>query len=107
MSQPISFVKNPTDGGDSTVDREHITTHGSDWLWAVFGVMLLSDLVILVWHFFIPRGQRVFHQVAVVRFILPDSDRIELMDGGVDLVDYRYDRVLLHGFELGLRVYRH
>lgn len=25
----------------------HITTHGSDWLWAVFSVMLLADLLVL------------------------------------------------------------
>ncbi|ORY32241.1 hypothetical protein BCR39DRAFT_43126 [Naematelia encephala] len=28
--------------------------------------MLISDLVIMVWHFTIPRGQRVFHQIAVI-----------------------------------------
>ncbi|ORX36059.1 hypothetical protein BD324DRAFT_630022 [Kockovaella imperatae] len=45
---------------------EHITTHGSDWLWAAFCIMILSDLVIMVWHFMIPRGQRVFHQLCIV-----------------------------------------
>lgn len=57
-----SQTQNSPDG----VSQEHLTTHGSDWLWAVFAVMLFSDLVILVWHFFVPRGQRVFHQLAVI-----------------------------------------
>ncbi|KAI9635180.1 uncharacterized protein MKK02DRAFT_26856 [Dioszegia hungarica] len=43
-----------------------ITTHGSDWLWAVFAVMLLTDLVVIGWHFTIPRGQRLFHQLGAI-----------------------------------------
>jgi len=56
-----ALTSNPPNGS-----AEHITTHGSDWLWAVFAVMLISDLIILVWHFMIPRGQRIFHQIAVI-----------------------------------------
>jgi len=45
---------------------EHITTHGSDWLWAAFAIMLFSDLIVIGWHFMIPRGQRIFHQIGMV-----------------------------------------
>lgn len=42
-----------------------ITTHGSDWLWAVFSVMLLSAIGILVWgHVARPLGERAFHELA-------------------------------------------
>lgn len=47
-------------------DQLGISTHGSDWLWAVFAVMLLSDLIVIGWHFTIPRGQRVFHQLGAI-----------------------------------------
>ncbi|KAL7424769.1 hypothetical protein Q5752_000453 [Cryptotrichosporon argae] len=43
-----------------------LTTRGSDWLWAVFAVMLLSDLVVFAWQFSFPRGQRVFHQLGLI-----------------------------------------
>ncbi|EIW72498.1 hypothetical protein TREMEDRAFT_17826, partial [Tremella mesenterica DSM 1558] len=46
----------------------HITTHGSDWLWAVFALMLLADLIVFFHHLTIPRGQRVFHHLSM--FIL-------------------------------------
>lgn len=50
-----------------TVDSvQHITTHGSDWLWAVFAVMLFADLVVIGWHFMVPRGQRLFHQLGAI-----------------------------------------
>ena len=61
MSGNQAVSVNPPNGA-----VEHITSHGSDWLWAVFGVMLISDLVVMVWHFMIPRGQRVFHQLSMV-----------------------------------------
>lgn len=50
---------NPPDAGRT------ITTGGSDWLWAVFAVMLLSDLIMIFWTATLPRGTRVFHQIAV------------------------------------------
>ncbi len=31
--------------------NRHITAGGSDWLWAVFAVMLLSDLIMISWAF--------------------------------------------------------
>lgn len=43
-----------------------ITTNGSNWLWAAFAVMLLSDLIVIGWHFTVPRGQRVFHQLGAI-----------------------------------------
>jgi len=53
---------NPTNNNVS----QHITVRGSDWLWAVFCIMAFTDLVVIVWHFTIPRGQRVFHQLAAI-----------------------------------------
>jgi len=38
----------------------NITTHGSDWLWAVFSVFALFTLVFLVWSFLRPATHRVF-----------------------------------------------
>lgn len=35
-------------------------------LWAVFAVMLVVDLIVIGWHFTIPRGQRLFHQISIV-----------------------------------------
>ncbi len=52
----------------STADVS-ITTHGSDWLWAVFAVMLITDFVVFAWQFSFPRGQRVFHQLALVSIL--------------------------------------
>ncbi|KAK1926706.1 hypothetical protein DB88DRAFT_178032 [Papiliotrema laurentii] len=46
--------------------QQHITVRGSDWLWAVFAVMLFTDLCVMAWHFMVPRGQRVFHQLAII-----------------------------------------
>jgi len=50
-----------------TIDvAQHITVRGSDWLWAVFCIMAFSDLVVFIWMTRIPRGQRVFHQLAIM-----------------------------------------
>lgn len=45
---------------------QHITRHGSDWLWAVFSVMALSALIVFAWSLFRPRGQRVFHHLFLI-----------------------------------------
>jgi len=45
-----------------------INNRGSDWLWAVFAVMLVSDLGMLAWTFIVPKGRRTFHYLSV--FIL-------------------------------------
>lgn len=43
----------------------NLTTHGSDWLWAVFCVMALSAIVLLVLgHTTRPVGERAFHELA-------------------------------------------
>jgi len=44
----------------------HLTTHGSDWLWAAFSVFALSLLVMIVLDFMRPRGTRLFHQIATI-----------------------------------------
>ncbi|TFK50251.1 heat shock protein 30 [Heliocybe sulcata] len=44
----------------------HLTRGGSDWLWAVFAVMLLTDLIFIFWSFRLLRGQRVFHQLPII-----------------------------------------
>ncbi|EIW60452.1 family A G protein-coupled receptor-like protein [Trametes versicolor FP-101664 SS1] len=53
------------DHNPPNADR-HITSGGSDWLWAVFAVMAISDLIMVFWTFRRPRGTRLFHQVAVI-----------------------------------------
>ncbi|KII95500.1 hypothetical protein PLICRDRAFT_98672 [Plicaturopsis crispa FD-325 SS-3] len=44
----------------------HITSHASNWLWAVFAVMALSTLIASAWQFTRPVGQRLFHQLPVI-----------------------------------------
>ncbi|OSC98327.1 family A G protein-coupled receptor-like protein [Trametes coccinea BRFM310] len=44
----------------------NLSTHGSDWLWAVFSLFGLSLLIVAAWTFTRPRGTRLFHQVAIV-----------------------------------------
>ncbi|KAI0928480.1 hypothetical protein AcW1_005715 [Taiwanofungus camphoratus] len=44
----------------------NISTHASDWLWAVFSVMACSLLVMIVLDFMRPRGTRLFHQIAII-----------------------------------------
>ncbi|GAA6008671.1 hypothetical protein JCM11491_003389 [Sporobolomyces phaffii] len=53
-----AIAKNPL------VANIDITTHASDWLWAVFSVMLLSALVLFGLSFTRPVGQRAFHELA-------------------------------------------
>lgn len=44
----------------------HISTNGSDWLWAAFSIFGLSLLVMVVLDFMRPRGTRLFHQLAII-----------------------------------------
>ncbi|KAI0831234.1 family A G protein-coupled receptor-like protein [Trametes gibbosa] len=53
------------DHNPPNADR-HITAGGTDWLWAVFAIMLLSDLVMVFLTFRRARGTRLFHQIAVI-----------------------------------------
>ncbi|EGO00578.1 hypothetical protein SERLA73DRAFT_178420 [Serpula lacrymans var. lacrymans S7.3] len=55
-----ALQNNPVSG-----DR-HITTHASDWLWAVFAVMLLSMLIAIFWHGASVKRHRYFHQIPII-----------------------------------------
>ncbi|GBE81920.1 heat shock protein 30 [Sparassis latifolia] len=44
----------------------NLSTHGSDWLWAVFSIMAVSLLVAIVANFLRPWGTRLFHQIAII-----------------------------------------
>jgi len=54
-----ALTKNPP---NASID---INTHTSDWLWAVFAVMLLSFLIMTMWKFTRPRAGRVFHYMGM------------------------------------------
>lgn len=43
-----------------------INTNGSNWLWAVFAVMLFTDLCFMAWMFTLPKGRRAFHHLAIL-----------------------------------------
>ncbi|KAJ2985182.1 hypothetical protein NUW54_g10236 [Trametes sanguinea] len=61
----LSTMAGSLDQNPPNADR-HITAGGSDWLWAVFAIMALSDLIMIFWTFSRPRGTRLFHQIAVI-----------------------------------------
>ncbi|KAH9925709.1 heat shock protein 30 [Amylocystis lapponica] len=44
----------------------HVSTHGSDWLWAAFSLLACFLLVTVGITFTRPRGARLFHQIAVI-----------------------------------------
>ncbi|KAJ3552893.1 hypothetical protein NM688_g3914 [Phlebia brevispora] len=44
----------------------HLSTHGSDWLWAAFSFITVVLLIVIGLSFFQPRGTRTFHQLAIV-----------------------------------------
>ncbi|KAI0057954.1 family A G protein-coupled receptor-like protein [Artomyces pyxidatus] len=52
-------------GSNPPTAEIHQSTHGSDWLWAVFALMLLADLMALFWSSRRPRNL-LFHQLAIV-----------------------------------------
>ena len=56
------FDSNPSILKGETVD-ETITTHGSDWYWTVFAVMLFFTFVFVGLSRTKPRSQRVFHYI--------------------------------------------
>lgn len=43
----------------------HITTHGSDWLWAVTAVMMFSSVVFIIWSYLTPSRNRIFHYIII------------------------------------------
>ncbi|OBZ69628.1 hypothetical protein A0H81_10207 [Grifola frondosa] len=44
----------------------HLSTHGSDWLWAAFSFLALCLLIVTCVTFTKPRGSRLFHQIAII-----------------------------------------
>jgi bacteriorhodopsin len=46
----------------STTDI-NITTHGSDWYWAVTGVMIVATISFIGLSFTVPRRNRIFHYI--------------------------------------------
>ncbi|RPD53281.1 heat shock protein 30 [Lentinus tigrinus ALCF2SS1-7] len=44
----------------------NLSTHGSDWLWAVFSLFAVFLLAVVGWTLATPRGTRLFHQIAIV-----------------------------------------
>jgi len=51
-----------------------ITAHASDWLWAVFSIMALADLLMVGWSFKRPRGTRAFHHIAIAVLTITSLD---------------------------------
>lgn len=47
----------------------HITTHGSDWLWAVFSIFALATVSILGLSFTKPKKERLFYHIATLGLI--------------------------------------
>lgn len=47
---------------------QNINYKASNFLWAIFAAMLLTDLVMLAWCWTLPKGRRTFHYLSV--FIL-------------------------------------
>jgi bacteriorhodopsin len=41
----------------------NLTTHGSDWYWAVTAVMVVSTIAFIGWSFAVPRPHRLFHYI--------------------------------------------
>ncbi|KAI0741850.1 hypothetical protein C8Q80DRAFT_1196570 [Daedaleopsis nitida] len=64
-SQSVTMAGSSLDTNPPNADR-HITRGGSDWLWAVCAIMLLTDLLVIFWTLKRPRGTRLFHQLAVI-----------------------------------------
>jgi len=46
-----------------TIGDISLTTHGSDWYWAVTAVMALATIIFMAWSFTIPRSNRIFHYI--------------------------------------------
>lgn len=44
----------------------YISTHASDWLWAVFAIMMVTDIGMMAWAWSLPKGRRTFHHLAVI-----------------------------------------
>jgi len=49
------------DANPPPANAQHLTTHGSDWLWAVTAVLVLSWLALFAYVWFARAGERIFH----------------------------------------------
>ncbi|KAF8504893.1 family A G protein-coupled receptor-like protein [Russula emetica] len=58
-------MANPIHANPASAVRR-LTIGGSDWLWVVFTIMVLSAVMVFVWAKLQPRGTRAFHYLAVV-----------------------------------------
>jgi Bacteriorhodopsin-like protein len=58
VSSPPAFYRLLTRPAPSA--QIHLTTHGSDWLWAVFSIFALFTALFLVWTLLRPATHRVF-----------------------------------------------
>ncbi len=67
MNAPIELLKRAGNEAlrvNPTVADIDITTHGSDWLWAVFSVMAATGLGTMIWSLKLSRGERAFHYLS-------------------------------------------
>ncbi|GJJ10397.1 hypothetical protein Clacol_004623 [Clathrus columnatus] len=60
------MVNKAIDANPSTADL-HLVNSGSDWDWAIFALMLFSDLCLIAWTFLARnRGIRLFHYLGIL-----------------------------------------
>jgi hypothetical protein len=53
-------------GVNPPVGNRHLTTHGSDWLWAVCAIYTFSFLVVIGLTFVARQGERIFHYLFTI-----------------------------------------
>lgn len=56
---------NPPDGLDL-----HLTTHGSNWLWAVFSIFSLAAILVFAHSLFMHKSKRLFHHFAIFGYLV-------------------------------------
>jgi len=61
-----SFLTRSSINVNPSNSQEGLTGGTTDWLWAVFAIMLVSDLVFIFWSWRRPIGSRVFHQLPIL-----------------------------------------
>ncbi|OAA67844.1 heat shock protein 30 [Niveomyces insectorum RCEF 264] len=49
---------------------EHLVVHGSDWLWAVTAIFIVSFLAVVAWTFFARAGEKVFHYIYTIGLLV-------------------------------------
>ncbi|CAK7265151.1 hypothetical protein SEPCBS119000_001366 [Sporothrix epigloea] len=59
----IQFRSNDALDINPPLGDEHLTVHGSDWLWAVTAIYIVSFLAFFGLSFFVRAGERVFHYI--------------------------------------------